>query len=467
VAFWLLDPDFKDYEPAAAFKKFLGRDWKGGLADLEDSFNFVGTKLDKYKLRKIFEEIEMPLLPVLAEMELDGVGVSREKLKALESKINKKLTELTKEIYALAGEEFNINSPQKVSDVLFQKLKIGRGASSLTKSGLRSTRAEKLEELKDEHKIVGPILDYREAFKMQSTYVIPLQKLVGADNRLHTEFVQTGTATGRLSSKTPNLQNIPQESIWAPELREAFEPAPGFSLVALDYSQLELRILAALSGDPKMISAFREGLDIHRVTASKVLGVPLEKIKDGDRRLAKTLNFGLIYGMGAAAFAKTSGLPRAKAEEFIGAYFKEFGEIKKWHEKIKSEARTLGYTETLTGRRRYLFGAGTDSPQLVAEAERAAINHPLQGLGADLIKMAMVNSKKELEQANLWRKDVKMILSIHDELLFEVRDDMIDSVTRLTRKIMEEVYPLSVPLEVDVYFGKDWGHLIDYRNRGL
>jgi DNA polymerase-1 len=458
VAFWLLDPDFKDYEPKAVFRKFLNKEWSGEISDLSHAFDFAREKLNEYKLEKIFNDVEMPLLRILAEMENTGVCVSGEKLGRLETEIDKNISVIAKEIYSLAGEEFNINSPQKVSEILFGKLAITPTSDAKTKTGLRSTRAGNLEELRGANKIVDSILNYRESFKILSTYVRPLREILGPDGRVRTEFVQTGTATGRLSSKSPNLQNIPQESIWAEDLRSAFVAPKGFSLLALDYSQLELRILAALSGDEKMIEAFRKGLDIHKVTAARVFGVPLLDVKPEERRLAKTLNFGLIYGMGAAAFARASGLSRERAREFIAAYFKEFRGVKGWQEGIKSEARERGYTETLLGRRRYLFGIVADSQQIVAEAERAAINHPVQGLGADFIKMSMIKSKEKLEETGSWNKNAKMILSIHDELLFEVRDDMMEKTARLIKEIMEGIYDLPVPLEVEVYSGKDWGH---------
>jgi len=462
VAFWLLDPDFKSYGPAAAFRKFLKSEWRGGEGDLLLAYEFCCAKLEQHKLMPVFHDIEMPLLRILAEMENFGIGVSTAKLKLLEDEILIKLEELTRSIYKLAGEEFNINSPQKVSGILFNRLKINGRLSPRTKTGLRSTRAESLEELKDTHPIVRLILDYREGFKILSTHVRPALKLIGRDGRLRTEFVQTGTATGRLSSQSPNLQNIPQESVWAEDLRSAFEAPAGWSFVAFDYSQLELRILAALSGDPGLIQAFKRGLDIHRLTASKVLGLPIEKIGESERRLAKTLNFGLIYGMGAGSFAKTSGISVGEAREFMAAYFKEFSRVRDWQEELLSKAQTFGYVETFAGRRRYLLGLASNSPRLAAEAERAALNFPIQGFGADLIKMSMIEARKLLEGEKHWGSRAKMILSIHDELLFEVRDDTINKITAPIKKIMEEVYPLRVPLSIDVSSGKDLGHLKGY-----
>jgi DNA polymerase-1 len=271
---------------------------------------------------------------------------------------------------------------------------------------------------------------------------------------VHTDYVQWGAGTGRLSSQAPNLQNIPQESKWAKPLRSAFVSKKGYSFLAADYSQIELRVLAELSGDKNMRAAFTGRRDIHKVTASKVLGIPEEKVGPNERRLAKTLNFGLIYGMGANSFAKTSGLTREKAKEFIDAYFREFGSVRSWQEDIKRKARTFGYVETLTGRRRYLFGFASDSGRMVAESERVAINFPVQGFGADLIKLAMIGVAKKVE-----RSAARILLSIHDELLLEVRDDMIEETARTVRSVMENIHKLSVPLEVSMSSGKDWGHL--------
>lgn len=459
VAFWLLNPDFKKYDPAATAKKFLGKEWRGTPGDFYEALNFTKGRLNLYKLTGVFGAIEMPLLRILAEMEAWGIQVSLEKLKALEDKIEKNLQELTTAIYAQAGESFNINSPRQIGTLLFKKLQIPTTLLKKTLKGEFSTNAGNLELLRDAHPIVPLILLYRESFKIQSTYVRPIQALIDSQGRLHTEFVQTGTATGRLSSQSPNLQNIPQESPWARELRGAFEATQGHSLLALDYSQLELRIVAALSGDTKMKDAFVRNEDIHKITAATVLSIPPERVGTRDRRLAKALNFGLIYGMGVLAFSKTSRLSRAEAQKFIDAYFREFSLIPTWQEKVRSEARTFGYVQTLTGRRRYLPELASGSPRLEAEALRAAVNHPVQGLEADIMKMAMIEIKKMFEKKGWWGQEVKMLLSIHDELLFEVRDDMIKKITPQIKKAMEEVFDLTPSLKVDVSLGKDWGHL--------
>lgn len=459
VAFWMIDPDFKDYEnQEAVAKKFLKMSWKGEPEDYEKLFSFCVKKIKEYEVEKVFNNIEMPLLPVLAEMEKNGILVSRQKLEALESRIQKEIDGLEGKIYGTAGEEFNINSPKQLGQILFEKLGINPKRAKKTSGGAVSTREESLAEFRGEHAIINLILEYRENFKIQTTYVKALQGLIGEDGRVHTEFVQTGAATGRLSSRNPNLQNIPQESKWSRDLRAVFEAPKGFSLLSFDYSQIELRIFAAVAQDRTMIEAFKKGVDIHTLTASKVLGVGLDRVSKEDRRLAKALNFGLLYGMGVAAFGKSSGLSREKAKEFVEAYFREFSEIRDWQERTKQEARRFGYTKTLTGRRRYLPAINSFAQQFAAEAERAAINHPLQGLAADIMKMAIVRAKKKLEEKKFEEK-ARMLLTIHDELLFEVADDIIEEVGGLVRKEMEEVFDLGVPLKVEVSKGKDWGNL--------
>ncbi len=458
VAFWLVEPGLKSYDADAVSKKFLKRVWQGDANDYRDAYLKSSAKLDELSVRGIFENIEMPLLRVLAEMERKGIMISRAKLDVLKEKIESKVASLTGKIWEMAGENFNVNSPQQMSRVLFETLKIVSAAKT-TKTGLRSTRAENLEELRETHPVVPLILEYRDNFKMLSTYVLPLSELRGEDGRLHTDFVQTGAATGRLSSQAPNLQNIPQESIWAKELRSAFEASEGYSLVAFDYSQLELRILAAVSGDQNMQRAFREGKDIHRATASQVLGVAPDNVTPEMRRLAKTLNFGLSYGMGVVAFSKTSGLPRAEAQKFIDAYFRGFPGIRAWQDKIKREVREKGYVETLAGRRRPFPEFGFGGQKFIADAERAAINHPIQGLEADIVKIAMIRVKEYLEKNGMWGVSVHMLLSIHDELLFEMRDDMIQKIAPEIKRIMEISYELAVPLIADVSSGKNWGSM--------
>ena len=460
VAFWMVDADFKDYnEPEAVAKKFLKVNWKGDSEDYEKLFSFCVKRIKEYEVEEVFKNIEMPLLPVLAEMEKNGILVNPKKLVHLEKKIQKEIDSLRGRIYGTAGEEFNINSPKQLGAIIFEKLGVNPKRAKKTSGGAISTREESLAEFRDEHSIINLVLDYRENFKIQTTYVKALQALIGDDGRVHTEFVQTGAATGRLSSRNPNLQNVPQESKWSRELRAVFEAPIGYSLLSFDYSQIELRVFAAVADDKTMIEAFKNNIDIHSLTASKVLGISIDKVSKDERRLAKALNFGLLYGMGVAAFAKSSGLSRDKAKEFVDAYFREFSEIRDWQEKTKRETRKFGFTKTLTGRRRYLPAINSFAQQFMAEAERAAINHPLQGLAADIMKMAMIKVKEKLLLRGFWNERVKMLLTIHDELLFEVADDMIKDVSEIVKKEMEGVFDLGVPLRVGVSVGKDWGSL--------
>lgn len=459
VAYWLLDPDFKKYDAPSIAGKFLDREWSGSDDDFRRAYSYALQKLREYSLVGIFEDIEMPVLRILAEMERTGIRIHSEKLASLEMTIDRALLGLTDKIYEYAGGEFNVNSPQQLSAILFDKLKLGGRVVRKTATGRVSTSAETLEGLREEHPIVGLILKYREDFKIQSTYVRALREHTGKDGRLHTDFIQTGTATGRLSSQSPNVQNIPRESSWSDQLRSAFEASPGMSLVSFDYSQIELRILSALSNDEKMKTAFENGEDIHRITAARIFNVPVSSVQPEMRRLAKTLNFGLIYGMGASAFARTSGLTRAKAQEFIGTYFREFYRVREWQDTILKDARATGFVQTMLGRRRFLPDLTSRSPRLSAEAERAAINHPIQGTNADINKLAMVRAKKSLEEASLWGGDVKMLLAIHDELLFEVRDSIINKTARTVREVMERAYDIGVPLRVDVAYGKTWGSM--------
>ena len=279
---------------------------------------------------------------------------------------------------------------------------------------------------------------------------------------MHTTYIQTGTATGRLSSQNPNLQNIPAEGEWAKELRKAFIAERGYQIAAFDYSQMELRILASLSGDPEMMKAFNNDQDIHKLTAANVFNVPLEKVTLEMRRLAKTLNFGVVYGMGANAFAKTSGLSFSEAKKFIEEYFNDFKQIKEWQEEVKAQARTLGFVTNLSGRRRWLLQATSMFRGEAAEAERAAINMPVQGLLADIIKIAMVRLKEELKNRGWWKKEVRMLLTIHDELLFEIKENIIKEASATIVKIMESAYGLEVPIKVNVKIGRNWGLLEEY-----
>lgn len=427
VAFWLLGIERDD----------------AALADKtnEELRTLAAGKLQENGLEKVFLEIEMPLTPVLATMEMIGIGLDQEKVERLAREYRRQTAALKKQITDLVGEEINLNSPRQLSVLLFEKLKIG-GRRRQTKTGLRSTGGGTLRDLAGVHPAVNPLIQYRENFKLLSTYLEPWQKL---GDRVHPTFLQTGTATGRLSCQNPNLQNVP------PALRSVFVPAPGYRLVACDYSQIELRVLASVSGDPAMLEAFENGVDIHRLTASKVFNVALEQVTDEMRQAGKTLNFGVVYGMGAAAFARASGRGRAEAEMFIAEYFADFSGVRQWQEEVKRRLRETGYAENANGRRRWLLDVFSSDQRLAAAAERAAINMPIQSLAADILKLAMVKIHRDLKP--------RMMLTVHDELLFEIENDRLEKTAAEIRRIMESVYSLRAPLKVSVKVGDDWGGL--------
>jgi DNA polymerase I len=441
IAEWLTNPDRK---------KFTAVENKEALVGL---YGFLNEKLDEYELRSVFEKIEMPLIEVIAAMESWGIGVDASTLKTLSKEINSELEGLTKKIYKEAKTTFNINSASQVASVLFEKLGL-EGPGAKTATGRRSTSQDVLKEMKDKHPIVGLILDYRENSKIESTFVRPLIDAVGLDGRVHTTYLQTGTATGRLASENPNLQNLPQESKWSKKLRNAFTASPKSSFLALDYSQLELRLLAHVSGDEKLKKAFWEGADAHKITAAQIFNVSVEKVTPEMRRLGKTLNFGVVYGMGPRAFAATAGIDFERAKEFIEEYFNNFPAVKDWQDKTKSEAAMSGFVKNENGRRRWFSPESRPD-----EIERAAINMPIQSLGADILKLAMIESFQNLRSKNWLGADAKPLLTIHDELLFEVRDDILKSVSGFIKETMENVYKISVPLRVEVKIGKNLGNL--------
>lgn len=433
LAQWLLDPD-KQGPPA------------GGLPP---DLSFLENRLKELGLYDIYKNIELPLAPILDEMHKIGIKVDLPYLAELSKETEKELAAIVKKIYKLAGGEFNLNSPKQLSDVLFNKLKISDEGVYKTKTGLRSTDAETLISVKSRHPVIGPVLNYREVFKIKSTYIEPLRELADKNGRVHTTFVQTGTATGRLSSQNPNLQNIPIVGDWGKKVRRAFIAEKGFSLAAFDYSQVELRVLATVSNDPTMIEAFKKDLDIHKLTASKVFNVPLEKVTPEMRSAAKTLNFGVSYGMGPQAFAKQSGISVEEARKFIKEYYSDFASVKKWQEETIAKARTFGYVENLNGRKRWLPNINWPSRRYASEAERAAINMPIQGLAADIIKLAMIKIAKK----------ARMLLTIHDELIFEISDDILKEAVPMIELEMEKVYKLAVPLKVNSAIGKNWSEI--------
>ncbi|PIS43095.1 MAG: DNA polymerase I [Candidatus Kerfeldbacteria bacterium CG08_land_8_20_14_0_20_40_16] len=409
----------------------------------------------------LLEKIEIPLIPVLAEMEINGVKIDPQFLNSKSQDFAKEIQGIEKKIYKLAGEKFNINSPLQLKEILFEKLKIPTDDIKKIKTGF-STAAGELEKMRGKHQIIDLVSEYREYTKLKSTYLDALPKLISPQTgRVHTSFNQTITATGRLSSSDPNLQNIPIRTAVGREIRKAFVAEKSYELLSIDYSQIELRIVASLASDQKMISIFEAGEDIHKSTAAEINEVPLDKVTKEMRYAAKEVNFGVLYGMGVYGLAWRTQIERGKAKEFIDKYFSAFKGVKEYIDQTKALAQSMGYVETLFGRRRYLPEINSGVAQIRNAAERMAINMPIQGTAADLIKLAMISVQKELAQlkGNEEGRVAKMILQVHDELVFEVQSDKIKLLARKIKEIMETVYKLKVPIEAEAKTGKNWGEL--------
>jgi DNA polymerase-1 len=403
-------------------------------------------------LADLYETIDLPLAPVLAAMERDGVRVDRKALDAMSKTMEREIRSLEKTIWKLAGSEFNVNSPQQLAEILFDKMGLTLGGRRRGKP--RSTAADVLEELALLHELPRKVLEYRELTKLKSTYVDALPKLIHAETgRLHTSFSQTGTATGRLSSSDPNLQNIPVRSELGRQIRAAFVASPGNTLLSADYSQIELRILAHFSKDPVLVEAFRTGQDIHARTAEEVFRVGPMAQNAEHRRAAKAINFGIIYGQTPFGLAAQLGIDQKEAAQFIAAYFARYRGVKEYLERSLAEARKAGVTRTLSGRVRPVPEIMSPQVNLRNFAERTALNTPLQGTAADLIKLAMIAIARQLSEQKF---QAKMILQVHDELLFEAPHDEMDRLRILVRKAMEQVHKLVVPLVVDLKAGPNW-----------
>ena len=410
---------------------------------------------------KLFKEVELPLSKILAEMRDRGILLDIPYLAKLSKEYHKELARLEKKIWSLAGKEFNINSSKQLGAVLFDDLKLNTKGLRKTSGGARSTNIAVLEKLKGLHPIIEEIVSYRELSKLVSTYVDALPKLVDKNGRLHTTFDQAGTATGRISSKNPNLQNIPKRTELGRKIRKAFVADEGFKLVAFDYSQIELRIAAILSGDEKMKKVFAEDGDIHTAVACEVFGVKPDGVTAEMRRRAKIINFGIIYGMGINALRANLGCSREEARAFYDEYFKGFKGMADYIERVKRFARENGYTETLFGRKRFFPEINSPIDYIRKEAERMAVNAPIQGTAADFIKLAMVRADRALKEGGLKDK-VFMLLQIHDELVFEINDSAVGEATRIIVKAMEGVYEGDVPIKTNVFAGKNWEDMVEY-----
>jgi DNA polymerase-1 len=382
-------------------------------------------------------------------MELAGVSIDTKVMNELSKKITKQIKEVSTDIYQLAGKEFNISSPLQLREILFEELQIPVLGIKKGKTGL-STSAESLEKLRDMHPIIEKVEEYREICKLQNTYIDVLPTLVNSKTgRIHAKFNQTVAATGRLSSSDPNLQNIPIRTELGREIRKAFVAEKGNLLVSADYSQLELRIVASLAEDKKMMDIFDKNLDIHAATAAAINGISLDKVTKEMRYAAKEVNFGVLYGMGVYGLAWRARISRQEAKDFITKYFEEFSGVKKYIDRTLEFAKKEGYCETLFGRRRYIPELSSTNHQVRAAAERMATNHPIQGTEADMIKMAMVKIHQELS-------NLKMILQVHDELVFEIPEDFVEEAKSPIKKIMEGVVKLRVPVQVEIHSGKNW-----------
>ncbi len=461
LAAFVVNSDIKDYTLGRLYFMEFGRDVSaeplaraGAICELRERYQ---EKLSVGQLQKVLTEIEVPLAPVLARMEEKGILIDPTVAARLQKSVTKELATLEKDIFGHAGGNFNINSPKQLSEVLFERLEM-KGKVRKTGKGALSTAAGELEKLIDEHPVVSLILKYRELQKLKTTYIEPLPLLVDQKtHRIHTTYNQTGATTGRLSSQDPNLQNIPIRTELGQEFRKVFVAGPGMKLVSCDYSQLELRIAAHISGDEAMSDAFKRGEDIHTRTAARVFGLDPAAVSKDMRRQAKTLNFGVLYGMGVMGFQRAAGVSRDEAREFIDSYMREFAGLSRFIESTKASARQNGYVETAFGRRRAIPEINSTMPAVQAGAERMAFNMPIQGTAADLLKQAMIHLQKFIDEK--YPDEIAMLLNVHDELLFEIKEDKVAEITPQITKMMESVYQFNVPIVVDAKVGNNWAEM--------
>ncbi len=459
---FLADSSRTNYTLGKTVERRLAVPWKPDAATAAGQTRALREQLDgeldRLALRELYESIELPLIPVLARMESVGVLLDPGVLEDLSSRLQRNIEELGREIHELAGREFNIASPKQLGEVLYGDLGL-RQPPKRGKTKTPSTASDVLEGLAHEHPIASRVLDWRQSAKLKNTYVDALPELAGVDKRLHTTFNPTGSATGRLSSWNPNLQNIPVRTELGREIRKAFVTEPGWLLVAADYSQIELRILAHMSGDDGLLEAFRSGEDIHTRTASEVLGIPPTLVGPSDRHRAKAVNFGIIYGLSAFGLAKQLGIPQRAAREYIDLYFERYSTVRQFIADTIERTRGDGCSRTLFGRRRPITDLDSRNPSARGLAERIAVNAPIQGTAADLIKRAMVAADAALRQGGF---RARMLLQVHDELLLEVPDDEVDPVSALIKREMEAAADLAVPLIADIKAGLNWCDLKPY-----
>ena len=416
-------------------------------------------ELEKVESLDLYQKIEMPLVPVIAAMEMNGIGLDVEFLRQMSAELNQMMTELERSIFEAVGQEFNLNSPKQLSEAFFENLKLEPpDRTNKTASGYFSTAADVLEGLRNQHQVPAWVLEYREYSKLKSTYVDALQEQVNpASARVHTSYNQTGSVTGRIASSDPNLQNIPIRTEIGRKVRKAFTAQPGWVLLAVDYSQIELRVVAHMAQDQRMLETFREGKDIHSATAAAIYDIPLSAVDKSHRRKAKAVNFGLIYGMTPYGLTQSTDLTLAEAETFVETYFNRFPGVKEFLNTTLETAREQGYVETLLGRKRYFPRLkATTNYNIRRREEREAINAPVQGTAADIMKLAMLAVDQALQQADL---ESQILLQVHDELVLEVPEADLQSTTRLVQSEMESAYQLDIPLVTDASCGENWGQL--------
>lgn len=483
IAHYLINPDMRHgmdilaetylkYSPVA-IETLIGKKGKGqkSMRDVEIELikeyavedaditlqlkEIFAPMLDETDTKRLFEEIEIPLMPVLAAMEQEGINLDTAYLKELAAELSSDIKRLEQKIYETAGEPFNLASPKQLGEVLFDRLKIGGNKQKKTKTGQYATGEEVLSYLANENPIVQEILEWRQLVKLQNTYVeaLPLQ-VEPKTGRVHTDYMQTVAATGRLSSNNPNLQNIPIRTERGRQIRKAFIARNDeYTIVSADYSQIELRIIAALSGDPEMVRSFQNGEDIHASTAAKVFNVPLAEVTREQRSHAKTVNFGIVYGVSAFGLSNQTSLSRSESKDLIDAYYQTYPRLKQYISEQVEIARDQGYVQTISGRRRYLKDINSQNMVVRGGAERNAVNAPIQGSAADIIKIAMINIQKRLVNEN-WKS--KMLLQVHDELVFDVHNSELERIKPMIKEEMESAFVLDVPLEVDLGEGRNW-----------
>jgi len=430
--------------------------------DFEEAKKKIDAQIEEKELSYVFNTIELPLIPIIKKMHEVGVAIDAAYLAKLGAEYHEVLDGIDEKIYKHAGEEFNIDSPKQLGEILFEKLALVGKNMKKTAGGAKSTKESELEKLRDTHEIIPLIMEHRELAKLLGTYIDLIPTLIKEDGRIHPTFIQTGAATGRMASTNPAVQNIPIKTELGRNIRFAFVAAPGYSLVAVDYSQIELRIAAILSGDEKLISIFKGGEDVHAAVASQVFNTPIDQVTKDMRRKAKVINFGILYGMGVNALKTNLGSTREEAQKFYDDYFKTFGTLATYLEGVKKEAARTGYTSTLYGRRRYFEGIKSHLPFIRAAAERMAINAPIQGTQADIVKLAMIEIDKYLEEEKVG-DDVRLLLQIHDELIYEIKESKVKVFSAKIRDIMENILSKDkskgVPIIANASVGKNWGEM--------